>query len=139
MNIRCSGGFDYFIHQGGDRYAYTSTGDVPDDGIFRVQSGYDYTNNSFGGRVDGVNGIDDNYLHRIGDFSYISDVYNGQTAYRYDLDSYNLDASDGVFVGFAPWCGNDVIGGSTPVPEPATMFLFGSGLVGLCIKRKIRK
>jgi hypothetical protein len=37
-------------------------------------------------------------------------------------------------------CGNDVIEGGAPIPEPSTMLLFGSGLVGLIgFRRKSRK
>jgi len=47
------------------------------------------------------------------------------------------------FSGFdAHWtmsCGNDVIEGHAPVPEPATMLLFGAGLMGLAGTRLRRK
>jgi hypothetical protein len=58
----------------------------------------------------------------------------------FSIDASSLSFS-GESIGFH-WtmqCGNDVIEGAAPVPEPSTMLLLGSGLVGLWGIRKKRK
>lgn len=46
---------------------------------------------------------------------------------------------DGFTIGYTPWCANDVFLASAPVPEPATLLLFGSGMLGLAGLRVRRK
>ena len=45
----------------------------------------------------------------------------------------DLDNSEELIIGFAPTCANDVVYEKISVVEPATMLLFGTGLLGLAV------
>jgi hypothetical protein len=133
--------WDYFVHDGGTEHTYTNStplgdlvsGNVAGDGLWTVQANYQYTMTaSTRLRENNPDGIDADYLENRQDFSsnITWDPNNG--VLTYDLASFGISAENGLFVAYAPYCANDVIGGQvSAVPIPASAYLFITGFLGL--------
>jgi hypothetical protein len=146
--------WDFFVHDGGNSNIEFTEGEtntnfddplynpaansvVPGNGIYTVDTdGYNYTftNDSWRVRSGNPNGIDKDDLElasagnswtRSADPYLMTYSFEGATGLEIDL-------SQGFSIAFAPYCANDLIGGThNPVPEPATMALLGIGLLSL--------
>jgi len=69
------------------------------------------------------------------------DTANNLINFEIDISNTSLLASSAIAVHWGPTCANDVIEGVSPVPVPAAVWLFVSGmagLFGLSVRRKSR-
>ena len=146
--------WNYFVHGGGSTNADKTDGIVPRNGLYAVNNNFEYTLNDEGGREDHPNGIDAGFLGpRLARQDNTPEYHTNSYSRLYSASGLTLTydftrLTDGIILGdsfafaYSPWCANDIIIGTyngDPVAEPATLLLFGSGILGIAGLRKRQK